>query len=107
MTAKNSPRRKVLSPAAEQLLDQAFLAAELYYKHGEPQGKIAQELGVSPSTVSRLLEAARARGLVHFLLSPPRHDPLSQFLQTELRRLGHPVRTVLVADGEGRALVGY
>jgi DNA-binding transcriptional regulator LsrR (DeoR family) len=107
MAEKNSPRPKVLSPAAEQPLTQAFRAAELYYRHGEPQRKIAQELGVSPSTVSRLLEAARAHGLVHFVLSPPGHDPLSHLLQTKLRRLGHPIRTVLVADGEGRALVGY
>jgi DNA-binding transcriptional regulator LsrR (DeoR family) len=46
-------------------------AAQLYYEDDLSQQQIAERLGVSRSTVSRLLQLAREQGIVHIEIRPP------------------------------------
>jgi DNA-binding transcriptional regulator LsrR (DeoR family) len=46
-------------------------AAERYYVEGWSQDQVAAHLGTSRSNVSRLLEAARAEGIVRFVIDHP------------------------------------
>ena len=70
--------------------------AELYYEQGMSQQNIAELLGMSRPTVSRLLEEARACGVVEITVhSPLRKDPV---LSARLRReLG--LRDAVVLSG--------
>ena len=52
-----------------------FTAALLYYEKDRSQAQIAEELGVSKATVSRLLARAREAGIVKIELIPPTLDP--------------------------------
>lgn len=49
----------------------AYSAAQMYYWEGQTMQRIARELNVSRSTVSRLLEEARASGIVRISLHRP------------------------------------
>ncbi|HMO10825.1 MAG TPA: sugar-binding domain-containing protein, partial [Actinotalea sp.] len=49
--------------------------ASLYYEHDASQKEIAERLGVSRPTVSRLLERARETGIVRIEIVPPNVDP--------------------------------
>lgn len=53
---------------------QMRLAATMYYLQDETMEGIARRLGVSRSTVSRLIKAARESGLVRIVVRPE-HDP--------------------------------
>lgn len=53
-------------------LENALQAARMYYYQNLPMKKIAQELGVSHSTVSRLLAWARAEGLIEIRINDVR-----------------------------------
>jgi len=46
-------------------------AAELYYVQGMTMEAVAERFGVSRPTVSRMLQAARERGIVRITLAPP------------------------------------
>ncbi len=81
----------------------ALSACELYYGQNLPQKEVARQLGVSPATVSRLLQSARDEGIVRITIHPPLDIDLSQRLQQKLAPLG--VRHVCVA-GEGQSSVG-
>lgn len=84
--AKTSPREDV------ELL---VTAATMYYEHDASQKEIAERLGVSRPTVSRLLSRARDEGIVRIEIVPPRVDPA---LAVRLReRLG--LRGVHLAPG--------
>ena len=48
-----------------------YRVAELYYVQGATMEAVADRFGVSRSTVSRMLQAARERGIVRINLSPP------------------------------------
>ena len=48
-----------------------YRVAELYYVQGATMEAVADRFGVSRSTVSRMLQAARDRGIVRISLSPP------------------------------------
>ncbi len=99
---------KEFANGAPPLDMQAFRVAELYYVLGASQGEIARELDLSPSSVSRLLDHARRHRLVQFLVTPPLHAQLIQLLLAALQQRNlSSIRRVLVADGAGRALVGY
>ncbi len=70
-------------------------AATMYYEHDASQQQIAERLGVSRPTVSRLLSRARDEGIVRIEIVPPGIDPA---LAPRLReRLG--LRGVHVAPG--------
>ena len=58
--------------------DMAFQAAMMYYLQSETMDGVARHLGVSRSTVSRLLSHAREAGLVRISLNEPsRPDALA------------------------------
>lgn len=60
-------------------------AATLYYEQELTQAEIASRLGTSRSTISRLLKAARAKGLVEITIHRPwaRHSQLEARLRSE------------------------
>lgn len=62
-----------------------YQAAQMYYLQNETMEAIASTLGVSRSTVSRLLKAAREDGVVRISLAP--HASRISRLAVELRRL--------------------
>ena len=66
----DSPRNPNGSGENSALL-RAYEAASMYYVQGETMEVIAHHLGVSRSTVSRLLERARATGIVRIELTQP------------------------------------
>lgn len=87
--------------AADPRLQLAFEAAEAYYTHGRTQADVAQHLGVSRPTVSRLLEEARRSGMVTITVTPPPGGAGLQALSAELTQaLG--VRSVRISSGGGR-----
>lgn len=59
----------------------ALKAAHMYYNENKTQHDIAHALGVSRSTVSRLLTWARKTGLVKILIAPLLNEKLAQLLQ--------------------------
>jgi DNA-binding transcriptional regulator LsrR (DeoR family) len=72
----------------------AGAAARRYYLHGQSQVAIAAELGISRFKVARLLEVARAEGIVRIEVAEPEiDDGLSQELA---RALG--IKRALVLD---------
>ena len=50
---------------------QIFEAARLCYEMGLSQREVAKDLGVSPATLTRLLQKARELGIVKFTVLPP------------------------------------
>jgi DNA-binding transcriptional regulator LsrR (DeoR family) len=65
-------------------------AAELYYRDRLSQREVAQRLGVSRPTVSRMLQLARDEGIVHIEIRPPSSpESLSEALRSalDLRRV--------------------
>lgn len=80
----------------EQRLSQGLAVAKLYYQGNQSQSQIAERLGISRPTVSRLLRLARQQGLVRIQIVDPVQDV--QTLTQELRRrLG--INVVVVAAG--------
>ena len=73
-------------------------AARLYYEDNLTQQQVAQELGVSRPTVSRLLAQARQEGIVQITVV----DPFATFeeLETRLEKVCH-LRQAVVVAGEG------
>jgi DNA-binding transcriptional regulator LsrR (DeoR family) len=62
-----------------------YAAARLYFVDERPQAEIAQRLGLSQPTVSRLLRQAREEGIVHIEIRPVAWDPaLADRLQAAL-----------------------
>lgn len=89
--------------------DEVTSVARLYYLDGLGQQEIAGVIGVSRSTVSRLLNAARERGIVRFSVDPydPRDAALERMLSDRfhlrhaivIRTLGQKAETVRRAVG--------
>lgn len=79
-------------------LEVAFHAAAMYYDQSRTMESIARDLGVSRSTVSRMLSFARERGLVDIRLNPPSrgHESLASTLSS---RFGVTAHVVPVAAG--------
>lgn len=75
-------------------------AAQLYYRDGLDQQAVAGILGVSRSTVSRLLTAAREKGIVRISIDPyePRDPDLERRLRTQFG-----LRHAVVVRAGGRA----
>jgi deoxyribonucleoside regulator len=91
--------------------EQLRLAARLYYLDGMAQGEVARFVKVSQAKVSRLLAAARERGIVR--ISVAEYKPRNQALERALRKeLGlnavAVIRTVEGATAEdARRVVGH
>jgi DNA-binding transcriptional regulator LsrR (DeoR family) len=64
---------------------QVFEAARLCYEMGLSQREVAEDLGVSPATLTRLLQKARDLGIVKFTVQPP--NDYSRDIDTLARRL--------------------
>jgi DNA-binding transcriptional regulator LsrR (DeoR family) len=79
-------------------LKQMVQCLELYYRQAKSQKDVAEALGVSPATVSRLLKRAVDEGLVRVELDLPR----TQELETALvQRFGLREAVVVAAGGHG------
>ena len=74
-------------------------AARLFYVDGLTQEKVARELGLSQSSVSRLLERARREGIVKAHIEPPRLLKLEAELRDQLATKG--IHTVYIVPGGG------
>ena len=59
----------------QEKIDKAIKVARLYYYQNMTSEAIAQEMGVSRSTVSRLLTFAKKEGLVHIRITTPTREP--------------------------------
>lgn len=96
-------------------LDLMIEAATLYYEEELTQAEIGRRLAVSRSTVSRLLSAARSRGLVEIIIHQPwaRHSRLEAALRAtfdlrDARVLRAGTRSAdEVLDGIGALTAGY
>lgn len=82
-------------PITEQDTELLMTAAVMYYERSASQQEIAERLGVSRPTVSRLLHRARDLGIVRIEIVPPRVDP--RVVDRLRDRLG--LRSVHVAPG--------
>ncbi|WP_066301602.1 sugar-binding transcriptional regulator [Arthrobacter luteolus] len=71
-----------------------YRAAELYYIQGATMETVAEQFNVSRSTVSRMLQAARERGIVRITLSAP-VDTRNELVRTLRKSFG--VTTYLAA----------
>ncbi|GAB49463.1 sugar-binding transcriptional regulator [Mobilicoccus pelagius] len=80
-------------------MDERELAtvAHSYYVVGETMEAIAKRVGVSRSTVSRMLADARERGIVRITIDTPSHD--SAGLDRHLAHLGVSAHVVDVREG--------
>ncbi|MFD1506434.1 sugar-binding transcriptional regulator [Georgenia yuyongxinii] len=78
--------------------DAVYVAAAMYYLQDETMDAIARRLGVSRSTVSRLIKRARETGLVHISIQPraAAADAVSRGLH---RQFGVRAHVVPVREG--------
>ena len=85
-------------------LVKALQAAQMYYYQDLPMKKIAVELGVSHSTVSRLLAWARSNGLVEIRIHDlrSRSSPLEELIKLHFRL--REVRVVPVSELAGEEM---
>lgn len=60
----------------QEKIDKAIKVARLYYYQNMTSETIAREMGVSRSTVSRLLTFAKKEGLVHIQITTPTREPV-------------------------------
>jgi DNA-binding transcriptional regulator LsrR (DeoR family) len=79
-------------------LKQMVQCLELYYRQAKSQKDVAETLGVSPATVSRLLKRAVDEGLVRVELDLPRTQELEIAL---VQRFGLREAVVVAAGGRG------
>ncbi len=76
---------------------QLIEAARMYYIEGLDQGQVARRIGVSRSSVSRMLTAARELGIVQIRINGDDHIERNRELERELMR-AFGLREVLVAQ---------
>src|SRR5690625_6386496 len=82
-------------------LDAAYDAARMYYGEGRTMESIAEDLTVSRSTVSRLLNRAREAGLVQISLRPPGAHRVEELRRRLAQRYGVQAHVVPVGTGDG------
>jgi deoxyribonucleoside regulator len=102
--------RAAVPAAGDGSDDDVTSVARLYYLDGLGQQEIAGMIGVSRSTVSRFLTAARERGIVRISVDP--YDPRDAVLERKLRerfQLRHAmvIRTLGRTAETVRRSVGY
>ncbi|MDR1188237.1 MAG: sugar-binding transcriptional regulator [Bifidobacteriaceae bacterium] len=100
--------------ASVEQVDVLAQAARMYYEQNLSQSQIAQRLGRSRPTISRMLAAAREQGIVRIEIRVPqeRNESLERAL---VRRLGLVDCRVMAASGDaqeaverlGRGAAGY
>lgn len=94
---------KVASHADAPYSDaQLLLAARLYYVDGILQTQIGKMVGVSQAKVSRMLAAARERGLVR--ITVPEFEPRDGDLEQQLRRRLKLKAVVVVRQVAGQSM---
>lgn len=79
-------------------------AARLYYLEDATQAEVAERLGVSRATVSRLLSEARSAGIVRIEVVAPVDDDLDELAGSTARALG--LERVYLAPSPTRGPVG-
>lgn len=90
------------SAAASRFSDEMmFRAASAYYVDEQKQEQIAESLGVSRPTVSRLLSEARRRGIVEIRVNPPANEVATDLEQACAKALGLERVYVVPAAGLG------
>jgi deoxyribonucleoside regulator len=82
---------------------QVFEAARLCYEMGLSQREVAEDLGVSPATLTRLLQKARELGIVKFTVQPPQEysrnaEDLARDLEKRLK-----IERAIITPTAGRA----
>lgn len=85
----------------DQQIENALQAAQMYYFQNLPMKRIAAELQVSHSTISRLLSWARSEGLIEIRINDVRHrsSPLEELLKLHFKLKA--VKVVPVAEIAG------
>ncbi|MEM8857357.1 MAG: sugar-binding domain-containing protein [Chloroflexota bacterium] len=85
----------------DQHLDKALQAAQMYYFQNLPMKRIASELQVSHSTISRLLTWARNEGLIEIRINDARRrsSPLEELIKLHFKLKA--VKVVPVAEVAG------
>lgn len=78
-------------------------AARLYYLEDRSQGDIAKELGVSRSSVSRILASAREQGVVEIRIRPTTELARRSDLEASLRQEFGITKPVVVRRPAGRS----
>jgi deoxyribonucleoside regulator len=97
---KNMRAVRVSAPESDREDYEAIVtAARLFYVEGLTQEKVAKELRLSQSSVSRLLERARREGIVKAHIEPPRLLKLEAELREQLAAKG--IHTVYIVPGGG------
>lgn len=81
-------------------LEGLYAVARMYYGEGETMESIAGVLGVSRSTVSRMLRDAREAGLVTITLRPPEAQRVEDLAARISRQYGVQVRVVPSVPGD-------
>jgi DNA-binding transcriptional regulator LsrR (DeoR family) len=85
-----------------------YAAARLYYEDDVTQAEVAEQLGTSRATVSRLLSEAKRQGIVRIEVVPPaeaRHGDLADRLARALNVTKVYLSPHLPAPGAGRTVV--
>lgn len=85
--------------------DVLIRAARMYYLDGRSQGEIAKALGVSRSSVSRMLLSARERGIVEIRIHQDRSLTRNADLEAELMKRFSLQSAQVVARSPGRTAV--
>ena len=88
----------------DQQLENALLAAQMYYYQNLPMKRIAAELQVSHSTISRLLTWARNEGLIEIRINDVRRrsSPLEEVIKLHFKI--QAVKVVPVAEVAGESV---
>ncbi len=85
-----------------------YTAARLYYEEDATQAEVAEQLGTSRATVSRLLSEAKRQGIVRIEVVPPaeaRHGDVADQLARALNLTTVYLCAALPNPGPGRSLV--
>jgi len=89
-----------MHPESDDLLR---LAAKLYYVDDLAENKVAQIIGVSRSTVSRLLTRAREKGIVRITVEE--YDPRNTALEKNLAKRFHLNHVIVIKTIGARSVV--